>query len=88
MFRISPPGFPKPLWRGWEGGAGSIADAGVRSDLAVAVTTIERSLGGCHREEVRRDPTDCPGSNQGQVRISPNQKLSSLSLSPSPNRKS
>ena len=41
-----------------------MADAGVRSDLAVAVTTIERSLGGCHREEVRRDPTDCPGSNQ------------------------
>ena len=64
MFRTTPPGFPKPIWRGWEGGAGSMANAGVRSDLAVAVTTIERSLGGCHREEVRRDPTDCPGSNQ------------------------
>ena len=64
MFRTTPPGFPKPLWRGWEGGAGSMANAGVRSDLAVAVTTIERSLGGCHREEVRRDPTECPGSNQ------------------------
>ena len=64
MFRITPPGFPNPIWRGWEGGAGSMADAGVRSDLTVAVTTIERSLGGCHREEVRRDPTDCPGSNQ------------------------
>ena len=64
MLRISPPGFPKPIWRGWEGGAGSVAGAGVREKLAVAVTTIERSLGGCHREKVTRDSTDCPGSNQ------------------------
>ena len=64
MLRISPPGFPKPIWRGWEGGAGSVAGAGVREKLAVAVTTIERSLGGCHREKVTRASTDCPGSNQ------------------------
>ena len=64
MLRISPPGFPKPIWRGWEGGAGSIAGAAVKERLAVAVTTIERSLGGCHREKVTRDATDCPGSNQ------------------------
>ena len=64
MLRISPPGFPKPIWRGWEGGAGSVAGAAVKERLAVAVTTIERSLGGCHREKVTRDLTDCPGSNQ------------------------
>ena len=64
MLRISPPGFPKPIWRGWEGGAGSVAGAAVKERLAVAVTTIERSLGGCHKEKVTRDLTDCPGSNQ------------------------
>ena len=64
MLRISPPGFPKPIWRGWEGGAESVAGAGVKEKLAMAVTTIERSLGGCHREKVTRDLTDCPGSNQ------------------------
>ena len=55
---LPPPGFIKPLWRGWEGAGG------VRSDLAVAVATIEQSLGGCHREEVRREETHCPSSNQ------------------------
>ena len=55
---LPPPGFCKPLWRGWEGAGG------VRSDLAVAVATIEQSLGGCHREEVRREETHCPSSNQ------------------------
>ena len=64
MLRISPPGFPKPIWRGWEGGAESVAGAGVKEKLAMAVTTIERSLGGCHKEKVTRDLTDCPGSNQ------------------------
>ena len=64
MLRISPPGFPKPIWRGWEGGAGTVAGAAVKERLAVAVTTIERSLGGCHKEKVTRDLTDCPGSNQ------------------------
>ena len=38
--------------------------AGAREKLAVVVTTIECSLGGCHREKVTRDSTDCPGSNQ------------------------
>ena len=55
---LPPPGFCKPLWRGWEG-AGS-----VRTDLAVAVAKIKHSIGGCHREEVRREETHCPSSNQ------------------------
>ena len=55
---LPPPGFMKPLWRGWEGGAA------VRSDLAVAVATIKESIGGCHQEEVRREETDCPSANQ------------------------
>ena len=65
MLRISPPGFPKPLWRGWEGGVGSGAGAAaVRAELAGAVSSIQKSIGGCHREEVRRDPTNVPSSNQ------------------------
>ena len=55
---LPPPGFLKPLWRGWEG-----SDA-VRSDLAVAVAAIKHSIGGCHQEEVRRDDTNVPSSNQ------------------------
>ena len=55
---LPPPGFCKPLWRGWEG-AGS-----VRTDLAVAVAKIKHSIGGCHREEVRREETNCPSANQ------------------------
>ena len=55
---LPPPGFCKPLWRGWEG-AGS-----VRTDLAVAVAKIKHSIGGCHQEEVRREETNCPSSNQ------------------------
>ena len=38
--------------------------AAVREKLTVAVTNIESSLGGCHREKVIRDSTDCPSSNQ------------------------
>ena len=64
MLRIAPPGFPKPVWRGWEGGAGSRAAAAVRQELAGAVNSIEQSIGGCHREEVRREPTNVPSSNQ------------------------
>ena len=55
---LPPPGFLKPLWRGWEG-AGS-----VRTDPAVAVAKIKHSIGGCHREEVRREETNCPSANQ------------------------
>ena len=55
---LPPPGFLKPLWRGWEGAGGP------RSDLAVAVATIEQSLVGCHQEGVRREETHCPSSNQ------------------------
>ena len=55
---LPPPGFCKPLWRGWEGAGG------VRSDLAVAVAKIKHSIGGCHQEEVRREETHCPSSNQ------------------------
>ena len=55
---LPPPGFLKPLWRGWEG------PGSVRTDLAVACATIEQSIGGCHREEVRREETHCPSSNQ------------------------
>ena len=58
LMMLPPPGFCKPLWRGWEG-AGS-----VRTDLAVAVAKIKHSIGGCHREEVRREETDCPLANQ------------------------
>ena len=58
LMMLPPPGFCKPLWRGWEG-AGS-----VRTDLAVAVAKIKHSIGGCHREEVRREDTHCPSSNQ------------------------
>ena len=54
---LPPPGFMKPLWRGWEGGAA------VRSDLAVAVASIKQSIGGCHQEEVRREETHCPSSS-------------------------
>ena len=55
---LPPPGFCKPLWRGWEG-AGR-----VRTDLAVAVAKIKHSIGGCHQEEVRREETHCPSANQ------------------------
>ena len=55
---LPPPGFLKPLWRGWEGGAA------VRSDLALACAQIEQSIGGCHQEKVRREETHCPSSNQ------------------------
>ena len=55
---LPPPGFLKPLWRGWEG------PGSVRTDLAVACATIEQSIGGCHREEVRREETNCPSANQ------------------------
>ena len=55
---LPPPGFCKPLWRGWEG-AGR-----VRTDLAVAVAKIKHSIGGCHQEEVRREETNVPSSNQ------------------------
>ena len=60
MLRIAPPGFPKPVWRGWEGGAGAAA----RTELVVACSALQQSIGGCHREEVRRDPTNVPSSNQ------------------------
>ena len=53
-----PPGFVKPIWRGWE------QPGDVRENLAVAVTAIESSLGSCHREKVVREPTLCPSSNQ------------------------
>ena len=36
----------------------------MRTDLAVAVAKIKHSIGGCHQEEVRREETDCPSSNQ------------------------
>ena len=58
LMMLPPPGFCKPLWRGWEG-AGR-----VRTDLAVAVAKIKHSIGGCHQEEVRREETHCPSSNQ------------------------
>ena len=53
-----PPGFVKPIWRGWE------QPGDVRANLAVAVTAIEKSLGSCHRAKVVREPTVCPSSNQ------------------------
>ena len=55
---LPPPGFVKPIWRGWE------QPECVRANLASAVTAIEKSLGGCHRAKVVREPTVCPGSNQ------------------------
>ena len=55
---MPPPGFVKPIWRGWE------QPEVVRANLAVAVTAIEKSLGGCHRAKVVREPTIFPGSNQ------------------------
>ena len=51
-----PPGFIKPIWRGWE-------ERDVRTKLAVAVTAIDKSLGGCHREAVSREETHCPSSS-------------------------
>ena len=54
---LPPPGFLKPIWRGWEGASA------VRTDLTVAVATIKESLGGCHQEVVKRDETHCPSSN-------------------------
>ena len=51
---LPPPGFLKPVWRGWEG-SGS-----VRTDLAVAVATIKQSIGGSHQAEVIREETHCP----------------------------
>ena len=56
---IPPPGFVKPIWRGWEQ-----EPRDVRAKLAVAVTAIEKSIGSCHREKVVREPTHCPSSNQ------------------------
>ena len=53
---IPPPGFVKPIWRGWE-------QSVVNTNLAVAVTTIERSLGGCHKAKVIREPVHCPSSS-------------------------
>ena len=53
---LPPPGFLKPLWRGWEGS--------VRTDLDMAVATIKQSLGGCHQEKVKREETNVPSSNQ------------------------
>ena len=55
---LPPLGFLKPLWRGWE------ESGAVRTDLAVAVASIKRSIGGCHQEEVRREETNVPSSNQ------------------------
>ena len=54
---IPPPGFSKPLWRGWENGGEANAN------LAVAISAIETSLGGCHREKVQRGDTHCPSSS-------------------------
>ena len=48
---LPPPGFVKPIWRGWE------QPDDVRANLAVAVSAIERSIGSCHREKVVRKPT-------------------------------
>ena len=54
---MPPPGFVKPIWRGWE------QPGDVRASLAAAVTSIERSIGSCHRERVVREPTHCPSSS-------------------------
>ena len=56
MILIPPPGFVKPIWQGWE-------ERDVRAKLAVAVTAIDQSLGGCHREAVSREETHCPSSS-------------------------
>ena len=53
---LPPPGFAKPLWRGWE-------HRDVRTNLTVAVTAIENSLGGCHKAKVIREPIHCPSSS-------------------------
>ena len=47
-----PPGFSLPLWR---------SDG--KTDLALAVTSIEKSLGGCHRAKVVREVTNGPSTS-------------------------
>ena len=54
-----PPGFDRPLWRGWE----EAREA--ETQLVEAISSIENSIGSCHREQVKRDETHCPiSSNQ------------------------
>ena len=54
---IPPPGFSKPIWRGWE------EDVGVKAKLVESASVIEKSLGGCHHELVKREETHCPWSS-------------------------